>query len=722
MTTALATLADETAHRLAPHLAGNDFLRWCDQVNGLAPLGNAALIDLAAATIRSIYRFGVPVSLKLGETCLHIGELADASAARRMLRVAMGGVMAAPTASTYAEFLDMLVIVARQMPHVLPPLLDNQIEILSRLDAAKLKHWIGAGLSIATWDSENAIGYFRLQTEEARRILTQLASDIQFDDVRVDMTAYLQALWELRPVIATYPADQLPSHAVRTSFHGHLLRLPDAFPGFVGEAGKSQFRAALAHIAAHLTYGAGPQPAGRLKPLQIAIVSMIEDARVEALACSKFPGLNRLWAGQHRATPSAGVTPDKLIGRLARALADAGYADDNPWVEKGRDLFFAGRSRWDDPSFSREIGGLLGNDLGQMRVPFNARSYVVQPGYRDDNAGLWDIPPDAEAPQTTAEAIVASGPSSKPAAAVQARPDGRLIGRYSEWDYASGTHRRGWTTVFSLDPVPATDATARELGSGVERIVGRIERLIRAERVGRSRVVRGQLQGETLDLDACIRRRVEKLSGIEPEARVFQSRAVQGRQLSVLVLLDASQSTRGRIGDTTRTIISVERQAVAALGGAMHRVGDPFSVVGFCSDGRNDVRMLEVKGFAQAFDHDCLRRLGGLRGGLSTRLGAALRHSGDRLARQRVERKLVLVVTDGEPSDVDAPDERYLVEDARHAVQELKQRGVDVFAVALGTTADASMQRMFGRRGFRRVENIEQLPLRLTQLYHHLSA
>ena len=56
------------------------------------------------------------------------------------------------------------------------------------------------------------------------------------------------------------------------------------------------------------------------------------------------------------------------------------------------------RSNLSDPNISREIGGLLGNDIGQMRLQFNSRSYVVEPAYRDDNMGLWDFGDQPDAP------------------------------------------------------------------------------------------------------------------------------------------------------------------------------------------------------------------------------------------------------------------------------------------------------------------------------------
>ena len=111
-----------------------------------------------------------------------------------------------------------------------------------------------------------------------------------------------------------------------------------------------------------------------LRPIQVALVGLIEDARVEHLAMREMPGLRRLWQPFHVALPSFTVTAVSLMARLSRALIDADYRDENPFVVKARSMFAENAQRWGDPALSREMGNLLGNDLGQMRVQFNFKT------------------------------------------------------------------------------------------------------------------------------------------------------------------------------------------------------------------------------------------------------------------------------------------------------------------------------------------------------------
>ena len=140
----------------------------------------------------------------------------------------------------------------------------------------------------------------------------------------------------------------------------------------------------------------GPRfPVGTLKPLQIALVTLIEDARIEVLAMRQLPGLRKLWSPYHIAVPAGVATAPTLLARLARALFDPAYRGRRQFVAKGRAMFEARLPRLEDPAISREVGMLLGNDLGQMRIQFNAKTYVVEPVYRDDGLGLWDFGEDA---------------------------------------------------------------------------------------------------------------------------------------------------------------------------------------------------------------------------------------------------------------------------------------------------------------------------------------
>jgi Mg-chelatase subunit ChlD len=467
---------------------------------------------------------------------------------------------------------------------------------------------------------------------------------------------------------------------------------------------------------------------------------LIEDARIELLAMRQLPGLRKLWSPYHVAVPAGVATTPALLARLARALFDPSYDDDDGFVAKGRRMFEERLERIEDPGISREIGMLLGNDLGQMRVQFNAKTYVVEPVYRDDGLGLWDFGDNAPSSGETLELAIEAarveplddrdqaslppeGPEDESEAGL-ARPvapdqRGLVIAKYPEWDRAHGVERPEWTTVREVAAQPGDPRLVEEALERADVLRNRITRLVRGVRVGRTIRLKGQLDGHDLDVDAMLDAGIALRMRREPDPRIFRATTSKHRDLAVLLLLDISESTRDRLASGA-SILEVERLAVAVLAEAMSRLGDPFCLLAFASNGRDDVEMTTVKAFDEPYGRACVGRLAALSSGLSTRLGAALRHAGELIGHISSFRKLVIVLTDGEPSDIDVADPSDLVEDARRAAVGLRARGIDGFGVVLGSNAMNSAVRVFGRGNTMLVPRVEDLPARLSELYFRL--
>ncbi|WP_207462010.1 VWA domain-containing protein [Azospirillum sp. SYSU D00513] len=575
------------------------------------------------------------------------------------------------------------------------------------------------------------------------------AGELHFSDVERQLRHFLTALWGRDVPMRALSAGGDAPEARRSGFDGGVIRLPDALPALAGQPAEALFRASLAHLAAHLIFSRR-QLARGLKPLLMAVVGLVEDARVEHLAMRAFPGLRRLWLPFHVAEPSGALIAADLMERLSRALIDPGYEDANHWVAKGRALFFDGKDQWEDPDFSLRVGGLLAGDLGKMRVGLNHKTYLVEPAYRDDNGGLWEfdtppqVPPDDhDLPLEAMRAEPSEGqepdefdgaarndPAAASAPAGEADPEaGVPVARYPEWDYRIGLQRPGFARVVECPAPPSSPALIDGLLARDPGMVRRVARLVRAAKFSRPERLRRQAEGETLDLDACVEAAVERRLGHAPDPRVHAATRRRFRDLSVLVLLDVSQSTNDPVSDPAggapTTVLALERHATALLAAAMAEAGDRFAVHAFCSNGREEVRYQRVKDFGDPYDNAAKARLGGLRGRYSTRMGTALRHAGRQIAGQPTHRRLVLLITDGEPSDIDSGDRRYLIEDTRKAVGELAGAGVDVFCVRLGGTSAADARdpaRIFGGRNVLTVERLERLPDMLPQLYFRLTA
>jgi nitric oxide reductase NorD protein len=669
--------------------------------------------------------------------CRHAGAQA-AAATIISVGVARRVLGAGPGLARWWRTMDDLALKA---PESVEPAALRMGDILAAANIYAFESFVAAGLKLAGGDRRKRLAFFSLQDELARRLVERAAAGVGFAETERQTKAFVTALWGRPPLLRSFLGDTGQAPQRRAGIAGPLIRMPEIYRGVQGEAAYTLYKAGAAHAQAHLMFGGPRYPVGSLKPLQISLVTLIEDARIELLAMRQLPGLRKLWSPYHVAVPAGVAAAPTLLARLARALFDPSYEDDDSFVAKGRWMFEARLPRTEDPAISREIGMLLGNDLGQMRVQFNAKTYVVEPVYRDDGLGLWDFGEDAPASGETLDLAVDAArveqrddpdqgllhpdireDESKHGRARPVAPERRgiVIAKYPEWDRAHGVERPEWTTVREVAALSGDPRLVEEALERADVLRNRIRRLVRSVRVGRTIRLKRQLDGHDLDVDAVIDTGIALRMRTEPDPRVFRATTSKHRDLAVLLLLDISESTRDRLASGT-SILEVERLAVAVLAEAMSALGDPFSMLAFASNGRDDVEMTTVKAFNEPYDRVCVGRLAALSSGLSTRLGTALRHAGELISHARSFRKLVIVLTDGEPSDIDVADPLDLVEDARRAAVGLRARGIDGFGVVLGSGAMNSAVRIFGRGNTMLVPRVEDLPNRLSELYFRLA-
>jgi nitric oxide reductase activation protein len=198
------------------------------------------------------------------------------------------------------------------------------------------------------------------------------------------------------------------------------------------------------------------------------------------------------------------------------------------------------------------------------------------------------------------------------------------------------------------------------------------------------------------------------------------SHRTNGRNLAVTLLLDLSESLNEKVAGGEQTILELSQEAVSLLAWAIDHLGDPLSIAGFNSNTRHEVRYQHLKGFSEEWNDTVKARLAAMEAGYSTRMGAALRHAAHYLGARNADKKLLLVLTDGEPNDVDVQDARLLIEDARQAVKEIDQEGIFTYCINLDPQADAYVSDIFGRQ-YTVIDNIQRLPEKLPELFLSLT-
>jgi nitric oxide reductase NorD protein len=295
----------------------------------------------------------------------------------------------------------------------------------------------------------------------------------------------------------------------------------------------------------------------------------------------------------------------------------------------------------------------------------------------------------------------------------------RLSGRhlYPEWDARSGRylpdHACVLTSVAEADPEKGQAAMEERAARRIRAVKKQFEAL----RPGRV-TTRGHLEGDALDLDAVVRSEAERSAGGAGSERIWLQTRPEARDLAVSILLDVSRSTESAVSG--RAVIDIEREALTALAWGLNTCGDDFAINAFSSLKRHRVYLQACKGFGEPMSPLVEQRIGSLRPGFYTRVGAAIRHVSADLAAQSRKRKLLLVITDGKPNDLDHYEGRHGIEDTRMAVREARRAGQSVFGVTIDKSAKSWFPRLFGQGGFAVIPHPDHLTQALPQIYRQI--
>jgi nitric oxide reductase NorD protein len=469
---------------------------------------------------------------------------------------------------------------------------------------------------------------------------------------------------------------------------GHITYM-EMSDGLAHGGGEPKLAATAAHVLGHLRHSTLFNDVGMLKDLSIALISILEDERVERRIGAEMPGIHGVLARQFDPEHAARlIGVEGVLARIACALNRRENLFDDVLCRKA--LLALDRLEESGVTFDdvRAAGSPIANDLGQLRYRFDRSRYEVWPPYRDDNSVLWS---DKRAKDEVHEAVSSRREPPNRSAPEETVNECEFI--YDEWDYAQASYLPGHVVVHeSVFRRPNHAQRQIRFSPAVSQQSRRSERHHR----GRRRYFSDA--GDAVDLDRAIARSVDLTCGVPPDERVYAVRLRFRTRFGVLLLLDSSESANDRIPGTYSTVLDHERRALRHLATLLAREGTPFGVYSFQSDTRKHVTVRMHKALADRWDHAISDDIDAIRAHKSTRLGAAIRHMATAAGRL-TERALLIVLTDGEPSDVDVSDPDYLVEDARRAAEELRTLGFTVLCLSIGSTGKKTCERIFGRAG-----------------------
>jgi hypothetical protein len=654
-------------------------------------------------------------------------------------------------------------------------------QVLGRLTMHDLEEWVAKGLEVADSTKDKGASYFSLQTGSSRDVVENLVKGLELRDIHSVLRSYAEALTgkklQLRSSALFY--KNLPGLSRLFSVtDGTRIFLPSRVDFFSDEEMNFKaYKLMLSHELGHLMHGTfdvGKREIAGLSecknpPLAMRIFEFLEDERVDCLMGQQYPGLERdrlqlmeaylagrgasapmsviealgyravtvsasdIYRGQELATmledalsrvSSSDCTVADVFG-LTSGICNSLYGNSSCALpaEGPERTFYRGIIDLDLVDNSRSGASRLIMDLmdrfRDKKMEINADAVAAALDRIEETLPveaeelLWQIT-DSERMHELAEQVMA--------VIVEMESEKRLRRAvyYDEWDMRLDDYKKDWCRVREMDMAETNALFYNQTVADNYGLVSLLRRhfgLLRPDRV--KRFFREE-RGDDLDLDAAVESVVERHAGVTPSDRVYIRREKNLRDVSVAFLVDMSYSTGDELSSGKR-IIDVEREGLVLMAEALESIGDQWAVYGFSSHYRDKVDFFVVRDFGEKFGPQVKMRFENIRPIAQTRLGAAIRHAGSLLARQPSRIRLLILMSDGRPYDIDYGDADYAVEDTRRSLWECRRKGVGSFCITVDKKSRDYLPYMFGEANYTLIDNIETMPARLPLIYKRLT-
>ncbi len=602
----------------------------------------------------------------------------------------------------------------------LPEFMEHAPYLLSQLSIEGLRNWVQYGADNYRNHPERQKDYFSLQSADSRAVLQRERHGTLFSDNERKLNLYLKSLWEDSDHFVPYSMgwDELRKPVPYYDSLG--IRIPDVYDDKDDIRGIDRYRATIAHIAAHRRWTEAVF-ADNFSPFQRIAIEVFEDARVEYLSIKKYPGLRRIFMALHPVPPEGFCDEEHnsclryRLAMLSRGLLDPNHGYKNEAIND-----FIGRFH--------EImtqGNTTTKDMVQLGISFIARTKqasdsfpnvifdYTEVDYRDDNRHMWKFIEEGD----EEEAFDDRKEFERDEHEVDKLPPRH----YPEWDYNTKTYRPDWVSLYEKLHYKGSPEKIDQILAKHDALGKRLKKLLELLKPQQMVRIRYQEDGSELDLDVAIRSLIDFKSGHTPDPRINMSHRNDGRDIAVMLLLDLSASLHEVPEGSELSLLELSREAVSLLALTIEQLNDPFAIAGFHSDTRHNVRYLHIKGYSEHWDDEVKGRLSAMEAGFSTRMGAPIRHAAHYLENQPADKKLLLIMTDGESSDIDVDDDRLLIEDTRKAVEELSSKNIHTHCISLDQKADEYIGDIFGKNGYTVIDHVEKLPEKLPQLFMALT-
>jgi len=603
----------------------------------------------------------------------------------------------------------------------LPKLLNQTPYLLSQVSLQGLSNWVDYGVRNYGNHPERQKDYFSLQSADSKAMLQRERHGTLYMDHERQLDMYLRSMWQDESYFVPYSLGFDPLTKPVPYYDELGIRIPDVYDDKNGVSGIDRYRLTIAHIAAHRRW-TKQLVADNFSPFQRVAIEHLEDSRVECLMLQEYPGLKKQLLAMHPKPIEDDCDSERescirhRLAMLSRAILDDQHGYQNEHILNAVRQFQEAVSN--AGASTEQMVDIAISFIARTRLQSdqlaNMRFENTEVDYRDDNRHMWVFIEEND----EAEDFDDKQKMEKE----ELELDGLPPRHYPEWDYATTSFKPDWVSVYEAVHPSGSTADVDAILDKHAQLAKRLKKLLDLLKPQNYVRQRYQEEGSELDLDVAIRSLIDYKSGAQPDPRINMNHKHDGRDISVMILLDLSESLNDIPDGAEQSILQLSQEAVSLLAWTIEQLGDNYAIAGFHSDTRHNVRYYHIKGYSEKFDDTVKSRISAMQAGFSTRMGSAIRHASHYLEAQKTDKKVMLILTDGEPSDIDVDDDDYLIRDTKKAVDELSSKGMHSYCISLDKKADDYIQDIFGAGGYTVIDNVEKLPEKLPLLFATLTS
>lgn len=599
---------------------------------------------------------------------------------------------------------------------------------LERLDAEGFEIWVLNGLDMKDREDVPTAKAFLRDLDDFLLRYRYNESVASFDDVIHQTYIFLQAISGEALDIRVDEKDRAWTDTKALYLPYELAALPDA------ASNRKLYKVMATLLWAQTRYGtfyAAPNEQGEAVTQNallrygkderaLRLLAALEAVRLEAKLLADLPGLVAEIAELRGPWPEA-LTP--ALPRLSQA--DATLADTleilDAFLSKGVDIPSMVHATTIDPEQTmRNIRAEKRTD-GRPSLGSAEDEFEPFPSEYDDGeaVGQGKEAEEIEPGEMPTSSSLGKNPVRRnDDVKVQERHGPQLLPepdyKYDEWDFQRGAYRENWCHLYEVPVLPGDPNYVNQVKHKYRAYIWQIRRQLEMIK-GEDRVMSRQVDGEEMDIDAMIEYVIDHKNGGEPSDRLFRRRVRNERSLAVMFMIDMSGSTKGWVNNA-------ERESLILLCEALELLNDNYAIYGFSGWGHKRCEIYPVKRFDEQYDDSVRAKIAGIEGKDFTRMGVAVRHLSKLLEEQGARHKLLVTISDGYPDDFgDEYRNDYGIEDTRRALQEAHERGIRSFCVTIDRQGADYLPRLYGPARYEVVPNAYRLPMRMAEIYRHLT-